>query len=201
VDLGTAGDFAVLSTGGYVTATDSFVTGSIGAKKAVTFVRTAFVTYGNTYENGEGSVLQTAFADFNTAYANVSARPAASSTETDRGTTSIGGLTFTQGTYQWNSHVNIDGDIFLKGTATDVFIIRVVAYLAVAADVKVHLVGGTVSTNVVWQVGGYVSIGARSVMEGTLLVNEYISFGAAGRLNGRALANGYVVLPAATVDE
>jgi len=77
VDLGTAGNFAIIAAmpDSYVTATDSTVSGSILAGAAVTFVRTAYTRPGvhQTIDHGGATLgveamATRAVADFRAAY-------------------------------------------------------------------------------------------------------------------------------------
>ncbi|KAJ1630431.1 hypothetical protein T492DRAFT_1144536 [Pavlovales sp. CCMP2436] len=219
VDLGTAGNFAIIAAmpASYVTATDSTVSGSILAGAAVVFVRTVYtrpevyqtIDHGGATLGVEAMATQ-AIADFRAAYANVSARAVSVGPSYALGV-QLGGLTLTQGTYHSAAALGIapagpPGNVIFLGNENSVFIIQVVAHLVFAAGCEIILKwdgtgsGPPVATNVIWQVGSYVTLGAGAILRGTILTAGYISFGAGAQVYGRALAENYVVIPAGLID-
>jgi hypothetical protein len=118
----------------------------------------------------------------------------------------IGGQTFTAGVYKWTSNVMIASDIFLTGSATDVFIFQISNDLTVAASVTVVLYadgtggGAPSASNIVWQVGNYFTVGAAPAhFEGIVLAKAYATFGAGATMYGRVLSQTAITLSAGTV--
>ena len=118
------------------------------------------------------------------------------------------GTNFTRGVYTWGSDLNINGDITLTGSATDVWIFQMSGNLVVAAGASVPagthvlLSGGAVASNVFWQVGGATStLGTYSSFKGTILTAPagLIAIQTGAVLNGRALSGTSVALDGNTV--
>ncbi|MHB8930890.1 MAG: ice-binding family protein, partial [Melioribacteraceae bacterium] len=80
------------------------------------------------------------------------------------------------------------GTLTLSGTASAIFIFQMSTTLTTAASSSVILSGGVVWTNVFWQVGSSATLGASSVLEGTILANTSISSGDGAQVHGRLLA-------------
>jgi hypothetical protein len=104
----------------------------------------------------------------------------------------IGGVTFTPGTYRSGSAIN-----FAHGTvvtldglneADPVFLFQAVSTLVTAADTTFILVNGTRAENVLWATGTAATIGARSVVPGSIMAGTAITFGTESELHGCALA-------------
>jgi hypothetical protein len=108
----------------------------------------------------------------------------------------MGGLTFTPGTYRSDSAIN-----FAHGTVVTldgnnepnpVFLFIAGSTLVTAADTKFNLIHGAKAENVLWALGTAATLGARSVVEGSILAGTAITFGTQSRLNGCALAQSAV---------
>jgi hypothetical protein len=116
----------------------------------------------------------------------------------------IGGTTLTPGVHTWGTFVSIESDIYIKGNATDQFILQVGTFLNLATSVKVVLIpddygnGPPLASNIVWQVGAFVNAQVGTHLEGLLLVKEFAAFGAGASLNGRILAQEAATLGAIT---
>jgi hypothetical protein len=107
------------------------------------------------------------------------------------------GTNFAPGVYTWGTNVNINGDITLTGTASDVWIFQISGNLVVAAGgsvpagIHVILSGGAVASNVFWQVGGAsATLGTYSTFNGNILTSPstLIAIQTGAILHGRALA-------------
>jgi uncharacterized protein YjdB len=118
------------------------------------------------------------------------------------------GTNFVPGVYTWGSNVNINGNITLTGSASDVWIFQMSGNLAVAscgscssaadlAAIKVNLSGGAVASNVFWQVGGSTTtLGTYSTFNGNILTAPagLIAIQTGAVLHGRALSGTSVAL-------
>jgi hypothetical protein len=108
----------------------------------------------------------------------------------------MGGLIFTPGTYRSGSAINfahgtvvtLDG----KNEANPIFRFIAGSTLVTAADTYFNLVNGTKAENVLWTLGTAATLGARSVVEGSILAGTAITFGTKSKLNGCALAQSAV---------
>jgi len=217
VNLGTAGNYVILSKAGISTVPFSAITGDIGVSPILTTAITGFslVADGsNVFSTSPqviGSVyaadmaaptpanLGTAVLDMGTAYTDAAGRPTPDFSELSTG--NIGGLTLVPGLYKWTSAVAITTDVTLAGGATDVWIFQISGALTEAAAVSVNLIGGAQAKNVFWQVAGAVTLGANSHFEGVILGGAGITLGNQVTLIGRLYSETAVALDMATVAE
>jgi hypothetical protein len=104
----------------------------------------------------------------------------------------IGGLTFQPGTYRSDSAIN-----FSHGTVVTLdglnepnpaFTFIANSTLVTADDTSFILTNGAKAENVLWALGTAATLGANSVVEGSILAGTAITFGTKSKLNGCALA-------------
>jgi hypothetical protein len=104
----------------------------------------------------------------------------------------IGGLKFEPGTYRSGSTINIAYNTFVEldglGDPNAVFLFQAVTSLTTAAQTYFKLTNGAKAENVLWAMGAAATLGADSVLEGSLIVGTSITFGTQARLHGCALA-------------
>jgi hypothetical protein len=108
----------------------------------------------------------------------------------------IGGLTFKPGTHRSGSAINfahgtvvtLDGD----NETNPVFRFIAKSTLVTAADTRFDLINGAKAENVLWTLGTAATLGARSVVEGSILAGTAITFGTQSELHGCALAQSAV---------
>jgi hypothetical protein len=108
----------------------------------------------------------------------------------------IGGKTFTPGTHRSGSAIN-----FAYGTvvtldglneANPTFLFIAGSTLVTAADTSFILKNGAKAENVLWALGTAATLGANSVVEGSILAGTAITFGTKSVLHGCALAQSAV---------
>jgi hypothetical protein len=216
VNLGTAGDYVILSKSGISTVPPSVVTGDLGASPVTATAITGFsliadstkvfststqVTgkvYASNYTAPTPSNLTTAISDMQLAFTDAAGR---APDVTDLGAGSIGGMTLTSGVYKWGTGVLISTDITLSGSSTDVWIFQIAKTLTVSSAAKVVLAGGALSKNIFWQVSGAVDLGTTSHLEGVILTQTMIALETGASINGRLLAQTEVSLEKSTVVE
>jgi hypothetical protein len=216
VNLGTAGNYVILSKAGISTMPDSTITGSLGVSPAAASYITGFslvedaskvfststqVTgkiYAADYASPTHANLTTAIGDMQTAFTDAAGRAA---NVTELGAGNIGGMTLTSGVYKWGTGLLIPTDLTLSGSATDVWIFQVAQGLTVDNGIHVSLVGGAVSKNVFWVVAGASSLGTTSQFEGVLLGMTSIALKTGASVDGRLLAQTAVTLEGSTVVE
>jgi len=216
VDLGTAGNYVILSKAGISTVPMSAITGNLGVSPAAatyitgfsltadatnTFSTSTQVTgkvYAANYAEPTPTELTTAINDMQLAFTSAAAR-APDFTEVAAG--NIGGMTLVPGVYKWSSAVLISTDVTLIGNATDVWIFEIAKDLKVSDAVKVTLAGGALPKNVFWQVSGLVDFGTTSHFEGIVLSKTSVSLKTGSSLNGRLLAQTAVILSGSTIVE
>jgi hypothetical protein len=220
VNLGTAGNYTILTKTGISTVPTSTIIGNIAVSPIAASAITGFelalggdgsfstdsseqVTgkaYAATYAVPMPATLTTAVSDMETAYTDASGR-VNDDEKINLATGSVGGLTFTPGIYTFDVAIDMSDDITLDGGADDVFIIRTTKDVTQAANKKVILSGGAQAKNIFWQVAGEVIVAAGAHMEGILLVKTAATFKTGASLNGRILAQTACVLQMATIVE
>ena len=211
VNLGSADDFVILAKTGISTATTSDITGNIGVSPAVATYITGFSltmdatgafststqvvgnVYASDYTSPTPSVLTTAIADMQIAYADALGRTA-NYNELFAG--DLSGKTLTTGVYKYGNSVVINTDLVLTGSATDVWIFQISGSLTQASDVSIILAGGALAENIFWQVADTVSIGTGAHFEGIILAMTNISVGTNASINGQLFAQTAVTLDA-----
>jgi len=217
VNLGTAGNFAILSKSGISTVPSSVVTGDIGvspiAHTAITgfsetmdlsnkFSTSAQVVgkiYAADYTAPTPTNMTTAVSDMEIAYTDAAGRTLPGFTELGAG--EIGGLTLVPGLYKWGTDVSISTDVTLSGGPNDVWIFQIAGTLNEAAGKKVTLIGGALPQNVFWQSAGAVAIGTTAHFEGIVLSKTMIAMKTGASVNGRLLAQTAVTLDQNTVTQ
>lgn len=210
VDLRSAGDFVLLSAAGVSTTPGSAITGDIGVSPvalsyvtgfdvalhaSLTYATSAMVT-GNIYAANLApptpTKMTTAIGDMETAYTDAAGRTMPNATELLSG--GIGGLVIEPGLYTWSSGVDINTDVTLTGSATDVWILQVAQDLTLANGISVFLTGGAEPQNVFWQVAGQVTLGTNSSFQGIVLSKTAIVMATDATFTGRALAQTGITL-------
>jgi hypothetical protein len=140
VNLGTAGDYAILAKSGISTVPTSAITGNLGlSPAAATYITgfsltadatNAFATspqvtgkvLASNYAAPTPSNLTTAIGDMQIAFTDAAGR---APNVTELGAGNIGGMTLTPGVYKWGTGLLIPTDVTLAGTATDVWIFQI----------------------------------------------------------------------------
>lgn len=217
VNLGTAGNFAILAKSGISTVPNSVVTGDIGVSPIThtaitgfsetmdlsnTFSQSAQVTgkiYAADYTPPTPTNMTTAVGDMETAYTDAAGRTLPGFTELGAG--QIGGLTLVPGLYKWGTDVAISTDVTLSGGPDDVWIFQIAGNLTQAAATKVTLIGGALPGNIFWQTGGAAVIGTTAHFEGVVLSKTGIDLQTGASANGRLLAQTAVTLDQSTVTQ
>jgi len=218
VNLGTAGDFVILSKSGISTTGTTLITGDIGVSPidhtALTgfsetidasnqYSISAYVVgklYAADYTDPTPAKMTTAVGDMQTAYTDAAGRTLPDATELGAG--DISTMTIAPGLYKWGTGVHIDNrGVTLSGAANDVWIFQISQDLTVDNAAIVTLGGAAQAKNIFWQVGGGtgVTLGTTSVFNGNILAIKAIVVKTGATLNGRALAQTAVTLDANAV--
>ena len=209
VDLGTAGDFVILSKAGISTVPQSVITGNIGVSPIArggmtgfsetmdgtnTFSQSGQVVgkmFAADYSGTSPSVLGIAVLDMQAAYTNAAGR---APDYIEVGAGAIGGMTLSPGTYKWSTGVMILSDVTLNGGPNDVFIFQIAGTVTQANATRVTLTGGAQARNIFWQAAGVVALGTTAHMEGIILGQTGITLATGATVNGRLLAQTAVTL-------
>ena len=209
INLGTAGNFTILSKTGISTVPNSYVDGNIGVNQISETAITGFslkmdatnefscsaqvegqvcaANYGST----TSSKLTTAMRDMETAHTLAAGRTA---DYNDLYGGNLSGKTLTPGVYKWNSGVVINTDVTLAGNHNDVFIFLVNGGITQGALTKMKFAGEVSAKNIFWIVGDTVSIGDNSYFEGNVLGRKNVTLGTNTLAHGRILVQNEVNL-------
>jgi hypothetical protein len=229
VNLGTAGNYAVLAETLISTTAGTAITGDIAiSPAAATFIQgfslaldgvgtppacfstttpSTLVTgrvFAADYNTGgcpTPANLTTAIGDMMIAYTDAAGRSLPDHTELGAG--NISGMTLAPGLYKWGTGVSINTNVTLNGGSNDVWIFQIAGDLTQASATSVLLTGGALPKNIFWQVGGGVglAIGTNAHMEGVILATKAITFSTGASVNGRLLAQTAVTLDSNVVSQ
>ncbi|BAX81239.1 Ig-like domain-containing protein [Labilibaculum antarcticum] len=215
VNLGTAGDYAILAKTAINNNPTSDITGDLGLSPAATSYITGlsltdFTGYAESAQvTGQifaadmvtptSSNLTTAVENMLTAYTDAAGRPTPDFL--NLGTGNIGGKTLVPGLYNWGTAVTLPSDVTISGGPNDVWIFQIAEGLNMSAGVNVTLEGGAQAKNIFWQVAGEATFGATSHFEGIILSQTAITFKTGASFNGRALAQTAVILDSNVIVE
>lgn len=216
VNLGTAGDFVILTKTGITTTGTTAIVGNIGVSPIVatsmtgfgliadatnTFSTSSLVTekiYAADYAPPTPAKMTTAIGDMETAFTDAAGRTSPNFTELGGG--DISGKTLVPGLYKWGTGVLItNAGITLAGGPKDVWIFQIAGDLVVNNGAIINLVGGAQAKNIFWQVSGQATLGTTADVKGIILSQTLISMNTGAKLSGRALAQTAVTLIANTV--
>jgi tetrahydromethanopterin S-methyltransferase subunit B len=217
VDLGTAGNYVLLSKTGISTTGATSVVGNMGVSPASatyitgfglimdvsnTFATSSLVTGGKVYASDyyppTPANLTTAISDLETAFTDAAGRT--NPTATELGAGNITSLTLAPGLYKWSSGVLINAPgVTLTGGVNDVWIFQIAQDLDITSGAFVTLSGGAQAKNIFWQVSGQVNLGTGADFKGNVLCQTLMSMQTGSVFKGRALVQAAVTLDAATV--
>lgn len=214
VNLGTAGNYAILAQTGISTVPNSVIIGDIAVSPISAAAITGFTlakdatnvfsnstqitgkAYAPDYGSPTPSNLTTAVGDMGTAYTDAAGR---APNYTELYTGDLSGQTLTPGVYKWGTGVLINSDVTLNGGPNDVFIFQIAKGITQAAGTRITLSGGAQAKNIFWQSCETVAIGTGSHFEGIVMGATNISLGTNASINGRLLAQTAVTLIMSTV--
>ena len=214
VDLGTAGNFAILTKTGIGDTPTSAITGNIGVSSTTgtsIIVSCPELVNGKMFtDDAEPSVSAAclsadktaagiAVADMGTAYTKASdpATPAGVGAFLNLQGGTVTAQTLAPGVYTWGGNVNITGDLTLNGSATDVWIFQIGGTLD--TDKSIILAGNAKAKNVFWRVADVVTLQGTSQFTGIILAKTNIAMITGATINGRLLAQTRVDLDQNTV--
>jgi hypothetical protein len=218
VNLGTAGNFVILSKTGISSTGTTSITGDIGVSPIDQTAITGFgltlssdgtyatsplvigEVYASDYAVPTPTMMTTAVSDMENAYTDAAGRT--NPTATELGAGDISGLTLTPGLYKWGTGVTINSPgltLNCQGNANAVFIFQIGQTLTVGNGAILTLSGSCQAKNVFWQVAGQTTFGTTVQFQGIVLDQTAIVLNTGATLDGRALAGTAVTLIADTV--
>ena len=152
--------------------------------------------YASDYAPPTPSNLTTAVGAMRTAFIDAAGR---SPTVSELGAGNLGGMTLAPGVYAWGTGLLLPADIYLTGTATDVWVFQIAQDLTVSSGTAVHLTGGALAKNVFWEVAGLVDLGTTAHLEGIVLCQTAINLSTGASIHGRLLAQSAINIDSSTV--
>ncbi|HCE67377.1 MAG: hypothetical protein A2X82_04310 [Geobacteraceae bacterium GWC2_55_20] len=215
VNLGTAGNFVLLTKTGITTTGTTAIVGSMGvspiaatsmtgfgliADSTNTFSTSSLVTgkiYAADYAPPTPTKMTTAIGDMETAFTDAAGRVSPNFTELGGG--DISGMTLLPGLYKWSTGVSITNGVTLAGGPNDIWILQMAGDMVVNNGAIVTLKGGAQAKNIFWQVSGKATLGTTADVKGIILSQTLISMNTGATLSGRALAQTAVTLIANTI--
>ncbi len=205
VNLGTAGNFTILTKSGITNVPTSSVKGDVGASPisaGTAILLTCSEVTGTIYSVDpagpepctvtDASKLTVAVLDMETAYTDAAGR--ANPDFVDLGSGNLGGKTLTPGLYKFNSVVTIPTDITISGGSNDIWIFQISGTFNLSSATKIILAGGAQAKNIFWQISGAVTLGTYSHFEGNIIGKTNIAMQTGASINGRMLAQTAVTL-------
>jgi PGF-pre-PGF domain-containing protein len=221
VNLGSAGNYAILAKTGISTTGTTSINGNIGVSPIVAtaitgfglsmdpsnqFSRSSLVNggvYAANYAPPTPATMTTAVSAMEAAY--TSAAGQAPPVAADMNAGNLGGKTLTPGVYKWSSGVLIpsgtDLTLDAQGNSGAVWVFQVAGDLTMGSASRMTLSNGASADNIFWQVAGptSVTLGSGAHAEGNILSQKAIVMNSGASLNGRALAQTAVTLIANTI--
>ena len=191
-DLGALADFQLFTKSGAITLTpDSTLSGKMMTKTGTASI-TGFAA--PTYTSYVVPPTDSSVAPAEIALDNIISSIISKTAISHAAAFTIG-ETVTPGTYELTAAGTIPaGDLYLNGTASDIFIFKMPGALTITAGAKMHLTGGITASNIFWLTGidgaaSAVTVGAGSDVYGTFISNSptagALTFGANVNFIGR----------------
>ena len=191
IDLKTASSFAVLAgttvTNAGVTSTTTLI-GDLGVSPGTAVTGFPPGTVSGTTHLNDAAAAQ-AKTDLAAAYGAALALPADQTLDL---TNALDGEILAGGIYTSGAPIlNLAGTLTLDGQddATSVWVFQATSSLITAAASEVVLINGASACNVFWQVTSSATLGANSIMVGTIMASASVTMDDNVTLTGRALAS------------
>jgi uncharacterized repeat protein (TIGR02543 family) len=217
VNLGTAGDFTILTKSGISTTGVTSITGNIGVSPAAATALTGFglimdtngqsshtpiisgKAYASDYAAPTPAKMTTAVSDMETAFttANGLTTPAPI---VGLYAGDISGRILPPGLYKWATGVLVtNAGVTLTGGPNDTWVFQIAQNLTINNNAKITLLGGAQAKNIFWVVSGQATIGSNANVSGIILSKTLVSMNTGSRITGKLLAQTAVTLNASTV--
>lgn len=186
IELGAAFGYSLLASAAVTNGGASVYPGAVGVGPggAMTGMGTAVIVC--PIEIGSPAAVA-ALADLRSAYATAAGKLPTAILAGD-----LAGKTLGPGVYRAGAALAMSTTLVFdaRNNPDAVFIIQTPAAVNTTAASNMILANGAKSSNIFWQVGGAVTLGAASHFVGTILGNAAITLGAGSSVDGRALTAG-----------
>lgn len=191
VDLGSAGNFAVLGgTGVSNIGVQTIITGDVGSFPTATINGLLGGNVIGTLYTVADPIVGLAKTDLTAAYNDAQGR----STDAISLPGQLGGLTLAPGLYVNSSTSGISGTgangiltLDAGGNPNAVWIFKMGSTLVTDAGTSIVLAGGAQAKNIYWSVGSSATLGTNSIFFGNILADQSITLTTGAKLTGRAL--------------
>lgn len=191
VNLGSAGDFAVLSGSGIMnTGTGTLITGDVGSHPTATIVGLLGSNVNGTLYVSADPVVAAAKVALEAAYIDAQGR----STDAISLPGQVGGLTLAPGLYVNSTTSGISGTgsnailtLDAGGNPNAVWIFKVGSTFVTDTGTSIVLAGGAQAKNIYWSVGTSATLGTYSIFYGNILADQSITLATGATFTGRAL--------------
>jgi uncharacterized repeat protein (TIGR02543 family) len=216
VDLGSAGDFAILTKSGISTINSTLITGHIGVSPATATAITGFSQtmdasgefstsiyvvgniYAANYAPPTPSYISTAISDQETAF--TAAMGLTTDVIVDLGAGDISGMTLAPGLYKWGTGLLITNQgVTLEGGPNDTWVFQIADDFTVQNDASIVLAGGALAKNIFWITSTQALLGSNVEFYGNILAQTLISLTNGTTVYGRLLSQTAVTLDASIV--
>ncbi len=216
IDLGTAGDFAILTKSGISTTGTTLITGHIGVSPidqtaitgfsetmdaSGTFSTSIYVVgriYASDYLDPTPAYVSTAVSDQETAF--TTAMGLTTSVIVDLGAGDISGMTLAPALYKWNTGLLITNQgVTLEGGPNDTWVFQIADDFTIQNDAIITLAGGAQAKNIFWITSTQALLGSNVNFSGNILAQTLISLTNGTTVLGRLLSQTAVTLNASTV--
>lgn len=191
VNLGSAGDFAILSGSGIMnTGTGTRITGDVGSHPTATIVGLLESNVNGTLYVVADPVVAAAKVALEAAYIDAQGR----STDAISLPGQVGGLTLAPGLYVNSTTSGISGTgsnailtLDAGGNPNAVWIFKVGSTFVTDTGTSIVLAGGAQAKNIYWSVGTSATLGTYSIFYGNILADQSITLATGATFTGRAL--------------
>lgn len=181
--LGKAGTYSALAGAAITAPASTMLTGNVGAGAALTTDGNTKIAY-SEIQNTDATAQ--ALHDLSLGYAALRTLKAQSLP----GAADLGGQTLKPGTYHSDAALTDSGTLTFdaQGDPNATFIIQTNAAINTTAGTQMVLLNGAQSSNIFWVSDAATTLGAGSLLDGTIVSKAAITVGAGSVINGRALS-------------
>ena len=191
IDLGSAGNFAVLAGSGISnTGVTTQIIGDVGSFPTATINGLLAGNVDGTLYTSADPIVGLAKTDLTTAYNDAQSRSLNAISLPGQ----LGGLTLAPGLYVNSSTSGISGTgpngiltLDAGGDANAVWIFKTGSTFVTDAGTSIVLAGGAQAKNIYWSVGTSATLGTNSIFYGNILADQSITLTTGATLYGRAL--------------